>query len=261
MNIGITSSTNYNKYALALTYFLAEESHKPKCIILIKEPIYKSIIRNIKLLGFKHTIVKILRLRGYKVASSNRDYLQKAASSRNIQVSHLSLPKVCKSMGIELVTIDDINSPKAVEMIKSKHLDILINATGCIYKSKVIDSIKTGILNAHMGFLPDFRGMNVLEWSLYYNQQIGVTLHFIERGIDTGDILLFKEIAIEPGDRITDLREKSVVTNVELIIEAITKLEKSNLIRIKQQPSDGKQFFTMHPRLKKILERKLNCTN
>ncbi len=74
----------------------------------------------------------------------------------------------------------------------------------------MINSSRVGILNAHMGFLPTFRAMNVLEWSLHFNYKIGITIHFIDQGIDTGDILIFKEILIEKRDTIEKLRGKIV---------------------------------------------------
>ena len=99
--------------------------------------------------------------------------------------------------------------------------------------------------------------MNVMEWGLFYGTQIGVTLHFIARGIDTGDILIFKEIEVEKGDHISDLRAKSIAINVELIVEGIQRLNAGNLQRIKQLPEEGKQYFVMHPRLKNIVEKRL----
>ncbi|RZK25438.1 MAG: hypothetical protein EOO43_05530, partial [Flavobacterium sp.] len=151
MNIAITSSTNYNKYALTLIYFLAAQNQKPRYIILIKEPFHRSILRNIKLLGFKNTVIKILRLLGYGVKGTNRDYLQEVAAAANIKVPASSLPKVCRKLNIEILSFKDINSPEAAETVKSKHIDILINATGGIYKPQIIDACNVGILNAHMG--------------------------------------------------------------------------------------------------------------
>jgi methionyl-tRNA formyltransferase len=194
---------------------------------------------------------------GYNSRKGKKDYLKEFALSRNINIPTLSLSKVCKKMGIECLKFRDINSLEAIEIIKMKKLDILINAGRGIFKSGIINSINIGILNAHMAYLPDFRGMNVLEWSLFYDRSIGVTLHFIARGIDTGDILLFKEIPIEHGDSISDLREKSSMISVDLIVEGIQRLHNETLSRIKQLPSDGKQYFAMHSRLIKVLEEKL----
>jgi methionyl-tRNA formyltransferase len=108
-----------------------------------------------------------------------------------------------------------------------------------------------------MGLLPYFRGMNVLEWSIFYNRKIGVTVHFIDRGIDTGDILMFKEIPVESGDTIEDLRDKSGIINLELINSVILRLSRGTLQRIRQLSEEGKQFFVMHPRLKTLVENKL----
>ena len=73
------------------------------------------------------------------------------------------------------------------------------------------------------GIAAKYRGMNVLEWSILNNDPIGVTLHYIDEGIDTGDIIKFKEIKATKNDSIKTL-EKSNLINVELITEYIDNL-------------------------------------
>lgn len=96
--------------------------------------------------------------------------------------------------------------------------------------------------------------MNVLEWSLFYRNKIGVTLYFIDRGIDTGDILMFEEINIERGDTIASLRADTKNINVSLMAEAIKLLKEGKAIRRQQKKEEGKQYFVMHDRLRKIIK-------
>jgi methionyl-tRNA formyltransferase len=134
---------------------------------------------------------------------------------------------------------------------------MLLNGGGGIFRDALISAVPSGILNAHMGSLPGYRGMNVLEWSLFYRQQAGVTLHFIERGIDTGDIIQFREVPRTQGDMIADLREKSLIVNLELMREMIPMIEAGTVDRNKQSAHSGKQYYVMHPRLKRMVENSL----
>src|SRR5436309_2693224 len=59
-------------------------------------------------------------------------------------------------------------------------------APGCC---AVIEAFRLGILNAHIGVLPAYRGMNVAEWAALEGGSVGCSVHFIDTGIDTGPIL------------------------------------------------------------------------
>ena len=107
-----------------------------------------------------------------------------------------------------------------------------------------------------MGLLPHYRGMNVLEWSLFHGDQIGVTIHFISEGVDTGPILLQRNIEIENGDTIDSLRDKSLPMSVEMLAEIISRLKTGRIDRIEQREDEGKQYFVMHDRLKDLVERR-----
>jgi len=100
--------------------------------------------------------------------------------------------------------------------MQSCKLDILLNTGGEIFKPDTIRRAGARILNARMGRLPEFRGINVLEWSLFHDQQPGVTLHLINEGIDTGETLHVEPIPIQRGDRQDDLRAKAIQTSVDL---------------------------------------------
>ncbi len=256
MNIGITSSSNLNPYAFTLINMLKAQSHKPICIICTGRSKYNSLKNLIRLLRYIAVARKILQQ--HKIHQSEiRNYLREYAISNNIVDWNLPISEISKKEGIEYIKVRNINSKTAVDCIKERNIDVLINAGGGIFKIPIINASRMGILNAHMGFIPSFRGMNVMEWSLFYDHKIGVTLHFIERGIDTGDILLFKEISIEKEDTIATLRAKSVVINAELMLKCIGLLRHGGINRIKQVPGDGKQYFVMHHRLKEIVETKL----
>ena len=70
---------------------------------------------------------------------------------------------------------------------------------------------KKGIINCHAGNLPDFKGRNILNWALINNcNQFGITVHYVDNEIDTGNIIAKKLIRIRKDDNYKDLLSKAI---------------------------------------------------
>jgi len=260
MRVAIITSAQ-EEYTVRLLYFLKNSSVKPGHIILVRKSIYARILGNLSL----RAIFSFFRERYLSNRKENNtphiDHLGRFLRERKIDIPELSLGQACRQEGVTLIRVSELRSEKTLKRIRKTSTDLMINAGGGIFRPGVIGAIKIGILNAHMGYLPDFRGMNVLEWSLFHGKTIGVTLHLIDRGIDTGDILLFREIPIEQGDTIDDLRNKSAIANFLLFADAIAGFSAGDIQRRSQSPESGKQYFVMHPRLKSCVERRLSMAD
>src|SRR5271167_548611 len=91
-----------------------------------------------------------------------------------------------------------------------KHkIDLLVHlGGGGIVRQPVIEASSIGVLNAHMGLLPPYRGMNVTEWALWNGDPVGCTVHLIDRGIDTGDIILLHHINVSEAATVAEARER-----------------------------------------------------
>lgn len=256
MKTGIVTSGD-PRFALTLFYYLKLRDFKPNCIILVK----RNIFSKIKGTNFAQ-VMDIIHERYNSKQTVHRkcshDYLAGFAEQQGIKIPNYSLSQICKNEKVRLIVTNDVNNSKVITYLRYNQIDLLLNTGGGLYKSEVISAVKAGILNAHMGLLPEFRGMNVMEWSLFYGRTIGVTLHFIDKGIDTGDILFFKTIPIETGDTIEDLRNKSGIVNIELFYTAIKCISDNKLLRTKQFKDEGKQYFVMHQRLRSIVENRLS---
>ena len=256
MKFGIITA-DQELYSKRLIYFLKLNIDKPDCVILVTNNFFSRIRRNFNL----RAVVSLLRNQTSEKesfpAKPSADHLARYLDSLGISVPDISLTKACKNEGIPVITTSNLHSGKTCELVRKAELDLLINAGGGIFKPCIINTLRIGILNAHMGLLPEMRGMNVLEWSIFYGKNLGVTLHLIDRGIDTGDILSFRQIPVEEGDSISDLRDKSGIMNFELFSEVLNDFKTDSVIRRKQSPELGSQYFVMHPRLRSCVERKL----
>ena len=90
-----------------------------------------------------------------------------------------------------------LDGDHALRRIRKLDLDIGLHKSGAIYRQSTIDAFRMGILNPHIGILPRYRGRCVVEWALIEGGPVGITVFFIDSGIDTGArIVLSEEIDI-----------------------------------------------------------------
>jgi methionyl-tRNA formyltransferase len=104
-----------------------------------------------------------------------------------------------------------------------------------IIKQDVIDSAKNSIINLHISYLPYNRGADPNFWSWLENTPKGVTIHQIDKGIDTGDIFIQKEIKFEENESLSssyEILRKEIET---LFIENFDNIIKGSIFPKKQK--------------------------
>ncbi len=118
---------------------------------------------------------------------------------------------------------------------------------------------RLGTLNAHMGVLPRYRGMNVTEWARFVGGPVGCTVHLIDQGIDTGPILQIAEVDSSHARSIQELRK--IVDTVQLtMLGNIMRWIWTTGTLPPQRPqelAEGVQFFRMHGAVRGVLESEL----
>ena len=116
-----------------------------------------------------------------------------------------------------------------------------------------------GTINPHYGLLPAYRGMNVTEWSVYRGDPVGVTIHLVDPGVDTGPILLREEIALDPGETLVSLRRRHQELAARLLVEAAVQLRDGTARPREQAIEEGRQYYRMHPSLRRVAEARLRA--
>jgi methionyl-tRNA formyltransferase len=105
-----------------------------------------------------------------------------------------------------------------------------------------------GNINVHASLLPKYRGAAPVQWAIAEGQTVsGVTTMLLNEGLDTGDILLQKEMAIRPEDTSVTFASRLAELGADLIVETLRGLEQK---RITPVPQDDAQA-TLAPILKK----------
>jgi len=162
-------------------------------------------------------------------------------------------------LDIPIIHVDSVNSPAGLEAVRALRPDLAVHAGAGILRAPLLGIPSLGTLNAHMGILPMYRGMNVAEWAALAGDPVGCTVHLVDPGIDTGPIVCIREVAIGSAHDITSLRGLVDEAQLALLGEVLRyAVETGTLPPVRtQQHSEGRQFFRMHEELRRILDRRL----
>ena len=162
-----------------------------------------------------------------------------------------------QSLGIETKKITNPNSRKFCEYLKSLEPDVIINQSQSIIKKRLLSVPKIGVLNRHNALLPKNRGRLTPFWVLYKKEQeTGVSIHFVDEGIDSGDIIVQKEISITGKDNFNTIVKKNYQLATQAMLEALDLLEKGNLKLIDNKDSEA--TYNKIPTLKEAWEYRKN---
>jgi methionyl-tRNA formyltransferase len=103
-----------------------------------------------------------------------------------------TLKKYCKKYGIDYLRDRNVNSKFFINKLSEYNCDLFVSMSfNQIFKKEIINLTKYKIINCHAGKLPFYRGRNILNWALINGEdEFGITVHYVDEGIDTGDIIL-----------------------------------------------------------------------
>ena len=133
------------------------------------------------------------------------------------------LIEMATEFGIRVLEVSDVNSPEFLGAAEAFKCDLFVSMSfDQIFKKDIINLPPLKTINCHAGKLPFYRGRNILNWALINDEkQFGITVHFVDEGIDTGDILMQKTFAIGDNDNYHSLLEKSEVECATLLYETV----------------------------------------
>lgn len=168
-----------------------------------------------------------------------------------------SVIKVLKKWNVPLINIQgSINSKKSLEILASFNPDLLISIAGNqIFKEKLINLAPKGTINLHTALLPKYRGLMPSFWVLKNNEkETGVSVFFVDEGIDSGPIIVQKRIEIHDSMSQMELIRKSKKIGMNAIIEAVELIEK-NEVNLIENP-DGEMTYFSFPTKNDVIEFK-----
>jgi methionyl-tRNA formyltransferase len=201
----------------------------------------------------------VLRERAY----SEQPFETMASFIRAEGICFKSVDALTNAHGIPIQYCRDLNDPEVVQTLQRLKPDLVVFSGGGLIRKEVLANAGAGVVNCHMGMLPRYRGMDVVEWPILEGdlEHIGMTVHFMDEGVDTGDILRTRRVEFAPGDTIKQIRDRFEPLMCREIVNVCIEYLAGKVKRQPQKKSAGKQYFVMHPRLIELAGEKLARDN
>lgn len=144
------------------------------------------------------------------------------------------------------------NNPEIIETIKNLKPEVIcVVAYGKILPKEILEIPKLGCINVHGSLLPKYRGAAPIQWAvLNGDKTTGVTTMYMDEGMDTGDMILKREVEIEENETTGELWEKLSEIGGELLVETLEKIKNGTAPRQKQP-----EEYTIAPMLNKEMAK------
>lgn len=145
--------------------------------------------------------------------------------------------KICAlKHGIPVLQPQKIRDPEVIAELKKYSADIFVVAAfGQLLPEEVLNMPGYGCINIHASLLPAYRGAAPIQWVIINGEErTGITIQQMAKGLDTGDMLMKKEVAIDKKETGESLHDKLMAAAAELIVEALPKIEAKELEPEKQ---------------------------
>jgi methionyl-tRNA formyltransferase len=139
-------------------------------------------------------------------------------------------------LGLPVYQPERVRRPEAVEFLRAIPVDaMVVVGYGQIIPQSILDMAPLGIVNVHGSLLPRYRGAGPVQWAILNGEtRTGVTTMRIDAGLDTGDMLLKAETAMEPDENAVELGQRLSLLGADLLVETLAGLAEGRIVPEKQ---------------------------
>jgi len=122
---------------------------------------------------------------------------------------------------------DNLNSQSFLQHCRELNIELIASVSPSqIFKEDLINLPKQGCINIHTAKLPKYRGLYPTYWAMAHGEKtLGVSIHYIEKGIDTGKIILQDELEIPSNTTLDYMLKTTKLKGAELLLEAINQID------------------------------------
>ena len=158
---------------------------------------------------------------------------------RGHSVTQTQVASAADEMAIDVYKPLNLKKENFEEYLISKNPDIIIVvAYGKLLPEYVINYPGYGCVNVHASLLPEYRGAAPIQRSVIDGKKVtGVTTMMMDKGLDTGDMLLKSEVEITDDENFETLHDKLMIAGAELIVRTVDALYNKTVIPQKQDDS------------------------
>jgi methionyl-tRNA formyltransferase len=154
---------------------------------------------------------------------------------RGQRVSASPVKRFAQEHGLPVLTPADLKDADFVRSLGDLKPDLMVVVAFRILPEAVFTLPPSGTVNLHASLLPKYRGAAPINWAIINGEtRTGLTTFFIRKKVDTGDVLLQREIPIDPDEDFGRLRDRMAQQGANLLLETVEAIEKGEARPLKQ---------------------------
>ena len=143
-------------------------------------------------------------------------------AGRGKKIKKSAVKEFAEKKGIKILQPTNLKSEEFLKDLKNLNPDVQVVVAFRMLPKQVWQMPSKGTFNLHASLLPDYRGAAPINWAIMQGEtKTGVTTFFIDEKIDTGEIILQKEVPIEKNENASSLHDKLKEVGAELIIDTL----------------------------------------
>jgi folate-dependent phosphoribosylglycinamide formyltransferase PurN len=197
--------------------------------------------RLVRRYGWPRTLNKLL---------FNRLRSQFLDANHSMTVSESFFPKGASptySTTVPTLIVEDINAPECRRFVRELNADILAVCGTTVLKPATFTQTPKGAINIHTGITPEYRSADPIFWALYRGEpeKVGVTIHHIDAGIDTGAIIHQDTVPVYSDDSLATIYVRCVRRGAELYSRALTEIEQGSAVTMTRPGVTGRAFLSV----------------
>ncbi len=154
---------------------------------------------------------------------------------RGLQLSESPVKKFSREHNLKILTPENLKSDDFFYSLKELTPDLSVVVAFRILPERIFNLPKLGTVNLHASLLPKYRGAAPINWALINGEtKTGLTTFFIQKRVDTGDLLLQREIDILSEETFGELHDRMANLGADILLETVDLIEKGEAKPIRQ---------------------------
>ncbi|MDE6434288.1 MAG: methionyl-tRNA formyltransferase [Lachnospiraceae bacterium] len=161
------------------------------------------------------------------------------AKGRSKKLVYTPVKEKALEYGLSVAQPEKVREESFVKELEALAPDVIVVvAFGQILSERILNIPKYGCINVHASLLPAYRGAAPIQWAVIDGlKETGVTTMYMEKGIDTGDIICQSRITLDKEETGGSLFERLACEGASLLVTTLEQLEKGTAVRKKQDDS------------------------
>ena len=242
MNIVILTNDNFFSYTVLKNFFELKKSDIKLIIfssaLIGKKGTIASIKWSLINTGFRHTVFKLMVYGIFRVLKVICKFLPFIPNQYSTRLW-------AQQNAVNAIDANNINDPEIVEQIKAANPELMISVSmNQIVKKKILEIPLRKCINVHCAPLPRYAGMSPYVWALANNESSSAaTIHYMEEGLDEGNIILQEKVNVLKGDSAFSLFYRCCQKAGEFLIQVVNEIE-SGIVKSYEQDLSSRSYFS-----------------